>query len=54
MELTRELYDFLESKDTTELKNIIYASIIYLKKARQQDIKKIIKDIKELNKAFSK
>lgn len=54
MEITRELYDFLESKETLELKNIIYASIVYLKKARKQDIKKMIKEIKEINKAFDK
>ena len=42
MEITRELYDFLESRETLEIKNIIYASIVYLKKARKQDVKKII------------
>ena len=54
MEITRELYDFLEKTETIEIKNMIYASIVYLKKARKQDIKKIIKEIKELNRAFDR
>lgn len=54
MEITKELYDFLESHETNEIKNIIYASIVYLKKARKQNIKKMIKEIKELDKAFSR
>lgn len=54
MEITRELYDFLEKTETIEIKNMIYASLIYLKKARKQDIKKMIKEIKEINKAFER
>lgn len=54
MEIERQLFDFLEKTETTEIKNMIYASIVYLKKARKQNIKMMIKDIKELNKAFSR
>lgn len=54
MEITRELYKFLEESETIEIKNMIYASLVYLKKARKQNIKKIIKEIKEIDKAFSR
>ena len=54
MEITRELYDFLEKTETLEIKNMIYASLVYLKKARKQDIKKTIKEIKEINMAFDR
>lgn len=54
MEIESRLYKFLEESETIEIKNVIYASIVYLKKARKQNIKKIIKEIKELDKAFSR
>lgn len=54
MEIEKQLYDFLNRSETLEIKNMIYASIVYLKKARKQDIKKMIKDIKQLNKDFSR
>ena len=54
MEIEKKLFKYLEASETIEIKNMIYASIVYLKKARRQDIKKMIKEIKELNKAFSR
>ena len=54
MEISRQLYDFLENTETIEIKNLVYATIVYLKKSRNQNIKNIIKDIKELNKAFER
>lgn len=54
MEITRELYDFLEKTETIEIKNLVYATIVYLKRARKQDIKKMLKEIKEINKGFER
>ncbi len=49
-----KLYSDLKEMETKDIKTIVYASIRYLVKARREELKDIIKDIKVINKNLDK
>lgn len=50
----RELYDFLESSTTQEIRTYIFMSVRYLVKNRNENMRNILKEIKNINKKLDK